>query len=339
MEISESISIMKALGDSSRLLIINSLMEKPQYLEEIAERLNLAVSTVSFHMKKLESAGLVNKKKEQYYAVFHINENIFHSTLKDLVSFDNAEKAMQDKRMLEYRNKVIQTYFENGKLIRIPSQHKKRLIILDEIIKIFEKDRTYPEKEVDSLLEAINDDYCSIRRYFIDEGMMKREKGIYRVNPDYREAIGTEAVNFREKKAKPKKSITEINLSKEISMDAIKRKEIINNYKQTPTPMGVYQLKNLKNGKILVGSTYNLDARRNREMMMLKLKAYTIKEIQEAWDELGEDGVAFEVLDRLEPKKDDTENRNYRKDLETLEDLWCEKLQPYDEKGYNKRKL
>lgn len=56
MEIAKSIEIMKALADSSRLQALNILMEKPQYVEELAHRLNLAVSTVSFHLKKLEAA-------------------------------------------------------------------------------------------------------------------------------------------------------------------------------------------------------------------------------------------------------------------------------------------
>ena len=29
---------------------------------------------------------------------------------------------------------------------------------------------------------------------------------------------------------------------------------------------------------------------------------------------------------------------DYKEDLKTLEELWLEKLQPYDEKGYNQRK-
>ena len=63
MGIKENIEIMKSLADASRLQVLNSLMEKPQYVEEIAQRMNLAVSTVSFHLKKLEKAGLVYKTK------------------------------------------------------------------------------------------------------------------------------------------------------------------------------------------------------------------------------------------------------------------------------------
>jgi biotin operon repressor len=339
MGINESISIMKALGDESRLLIVNSLMEKPQYIEELAKRLNLSESTVSFHMKKLENSGLVCRQKEQYYAVFNINKDIFSSTLKDIVSFVNAERPLQDERMNEYRKKVIDSCFSNGKLLRIPSQHKKRLIILEEIIKIFEKEKTYPEKEVDLMLEEINDDYCSLRRHFIDEEMMLRERGSYRVSPRYRNNSGTDTPEFLGKSAK--KNLEKTKATPERKMDTAKKKEIIKNYKETDRPtMGVYQLKNLKNGKIFVGSGKNLEAKKNLHMVALKeWGLHEIKELQEAWNELGDNGVAFEVLDKLEPKKDAPANYNYAKDIAFLEELWLEKLLPYGDRGYNKMKV
>ncbi|MGE5410462.1 MAG: metalloregulator ArsR/SmtB family transcription factor [Clostridiales bacterium] len=339
MKINESINLMKALGDASRLLIVNSLMEKPHYLEELAKKLNLSESTVSFHMKKLENSGLVYRKKEQYYAIFSINQEVINSTLKDIISFDNIQKPVQDERIRDYRNKVIGVYFREGKLLRIPSQHKKRQIILEEIIMLFEKDRVYPEKEVDSILEEVNEDYCSIRRYFIDKNMMKRDWGSYRVNPEYINNSGDTIPAFKHVPEMQKADIKPSSPGKGNSMDSAKRKEIINNYKQTRATMGVYQLKNLKNGKIFIGSGKNLEAKRNMHMFALKnWGLHEIVELQEAWNELGDKGVAFEILDVLEPKKDDTAY-NYTKDLATLEELWLEKLQPYGDRGYNKIKV
>lgn len=179
MNITQSIEIMKSLADSSRLMIINSLLEKPQYGEELAARLNLAVSTVSFHLKKMEKAGLLKKKKDQYYMVFHVNEDLFNTTLREFVSFPNIEKFVQDERINDYRTKVIHTFFKNGKLLKLPAQHKKRWIVLEEIASRFIEDRIYDEPEVDSIIEEVFDDYCSIRRYFIEENIMSRKDGKY----------------------------------------------------------------------------------------------------------------------------------------------------------------
>lgn len=179
MKLSESIGIIKALADSSRLMIINALSEKPQYVEELSERLNLAASTVSFHLKKLEQANLVHKVKEQYYVMFHINREVLNMTLQNLVSIEDIEKAVQEERIRQYKDKVIRSFFKQGKLTRMPAQHKKRWIVLEEIAKRFKKDRIYTEEEVNAIITEVYEDYCTIRREFVEEKIMARDGTSY----------------------------------------------------------------------------------------------------------------------------------------------------------------
>lgn len=182
VDIEKSIEIMKSLADTSRLQVLNSLMDKPQYVEELAHRLNLAVSTVSFHLKKLEKAGLVNKSKQQYYIIYKINDELFNLSLKELTSFDNIEKYIQDERIDKYKGKVLKAFFKKGKLVKLPVQHKKKLIILDEFVKMFNQVEKYEEKQVDEIINRIYDDHCTIRRLLIEEGIMKRDKQFYWLN-------------------------------------------------------------------------------------------------------------------------------------------------------------
>ena len=63
----EALSVYKALADETRLKIVNALNEKEMYVELLAERLQLTPATVSFHMKKLLAAGLVQTRREQDY--------------------------------------------------------------------------------------------------------------------------------------------------------------------------------------------------------------------------------------------------------------------------------
>ena len=178
--VSDSIQIMKALADSSRLLILNSLFEKPQYVEELSKRFDLAASTVSFHLKKLEEAHLVVKDKKQYYSEFRINDVLFDKTLFELTSFENVEKFVQDERMEKYKTKVINTFIVNGQLAKLPAQLKKRLIILDWFAARFDKDREYTEAEVSEVISQTFEDYCLIRREMIDLGLMSRQKNLYK---------------------------------------------------------------------------------------------------------------------------------------------------------------
>ncbi|MCL4548612.1 MAG: GIY-YIG nuclease family protein, partial [Bacteroidetes bacterium] len=49
----------------------------------------------------------------------------------------------------------------------------------------------------------------------------------------------------------------------------------------------------------------------------------------------GENNFAFEILDKLEPKDDLA--YDFTDDLKVLEELWIDKLQPFGDKGYNKK--
>lgn len=175
----EPIKIFKCLADKSRLLIINNLINEPMYVELLAERLGLTPSTISFHLKKLEEAQIVYSTKEQYYVVYNINEGILKGSLLDLIKSDEKQSNTQEKREAEYRKKVMEAFFEYGKLKSIPVQQKKKRIILEEIAKSFEPDRKYTEREVNIIIADFHDDFCTIRRDMISEKILQRENGIY----------------------------------------------------------------------------------------------------------------------------------------------------------------
>jgi len=114
------------------------------------------------------------------------------------------------------------------------------------------------------------------------------------------------------------------------------RKDLKRRYKETHRPMGVFQVRNLTNEKVFVGSTLNLVAIFNRFEAQLKMNGHPIKTLQADWNESGAENFAFEILEELPPRENP--GYDYKPDLEVLEDLWLEKLEPYDDKGYNERK-
>ena len=174
------LDIFKCLSDSSRLKIINSLMIEPMYVELLAERVGLSTSTVSFHLKKLEDANIVSSKKEQYYTIYTLNEEILSMNLKDLIVDSRKEEEILNEREEKYKKKIIDSFFKYGKLIEIPVQKKKRQIVLEKIVEAFEKDREYTEKEINLIIADFHDDFCTIRRDLIGFGLMERNNGIYK---------------------------------------------------------------------------------------------------------------------------------------------------------------
>jgi hypothetical protein len=112
------------------------------------------------------------------------------------------------------------------------------------------------------------------------------------------------------------------------------KKVKIKEYKATPRPMGVFQIKNKLNGKVLIGSSNNLPAILNRFRAELKMGGCRNIELQDEWIEFGPETFEFEELEILKPLDDPSYNP--AEDLRFLEELWTEKLKPYGDRGYNK---
>ena len=174
-----ALKLFKCLSDMSRLRIVQSLTRGEMYTELLAERLELTPSTVSFHMKKLEEAGVVVSRKEQYYTVYSLNRDVLEQTIFEVITSEPAEIDELQKREEEYRQKVIKTFFDYDRLRSIPVQRKKRLICYEMIAELFEVGKVYEEKEVNEIITRIHEDYCTIRRDMIGEGIFKREGSRY----------------------------------------------------------------------------------------------------------------------------------------------------------------
>lgn len=174
-----ALKIFKCLSDLSRLRIMQSMAQGDMYTELLAERLELTPSTVSFHMKKLEEAGLVTARKEQYYTLYSLNRAVLEKTLGEVAAAAPQQIDEQQKREEEYRRKVIQAFFEYGKLRAIPVQRKKKQICYEQIAAHFEPGKVYSEKEVNAIIGPIHEDYCTIRRDMISEGILHRSGSEY----------------------------------------------------------------------------------------------------------------------------------------------------------------
>lgn len=175
----EAIKLFKCLADKSRLQILKSLSLEDMYVERLAERLGLTPATISFHLKKLADAGAVTSYRNQYYVMYALRKEIFLSRILDIIQEESDEAAIQARRDEEYRQRVIDSFFEYGKLKSIPAQRKKERIILEEIAKAFETGRVYTEREVNIIIADFHDDFCTIRRDMIAEKIMARENGKY----------------------------------------------------------------------------------------------------------------------------------------------------------------
>ncbi len=181
----DAICLFKCLADKSRLQILKSLAVEDMYVERLAERLGLTPPTVSFHLKKLSDAGAVRSYKNQYYTMYALCREMFETRILDIILEASDEAELQKQREREYRQRVLEAFFEYGKLKSIPVQRKKERIVLEEIAKVFEAGKVYTEREVNLLIADYHDDFCTIRRDMISEKILDRnETGYWLVQPE-----------------------------------------------------------------------------------------------------------------------------------------------------------
>lgn len=113
----------------------------------------------------------------------------------------------------------------------------------------------------------------------------------------------------------------------------LSRKDIKRAYKERKKPAGVFQVKNMVNGKILLGSSLNLEGVFNGHRFKLSSGRHPNGALQADWDTYGGEKFVFETLEIVQEKDDPDFNLN--DELTLLEQIWLEKLRPFGERGYN----
>lgn len=111
------------------------------------------------------------------------------------------------------------------------------------------------------------------------------------------------------------------------------RDELKRDYQQRIKPAGIFQIKNTVNGKVLLGSSLNLEGPLNSHQFMLKIGSHRNQALQRDWNEHGAEAFVFEILDVV--KERDEPGFDRAAELAVLEELWLEQLRPFGERGYN----
>jgi len=170
----ELVAFFKALADANRLKIVGLLARQPYSVEQLAAILDLSPSTISHHLSKLAEVGLVSARAEGYYSVYQLEEDKLKET-RTLFSKEDLSTALENVDLDAYDRKIVNNYsLPDGRLKTIPTQRKKLEAILRYVVKAFEMDKHYSEKQVNAILSRYHDDTASLRREMIGVGLMQR---------------------------------------------------------------------------------------------------------------------------------------------------------------------
>jgi hypothetical protein len=108
-------------------------------------------------------------------------------------------------------------------------------------------------------------------------------------------------------------------------MDKERKKELVRQYLETKTPMGILAIKNIKENKIFLETSIDTKSKINSLKLQLATGGCRIRSLQQDWNKLGEDDFIFEVLEVLEYDEDESK-KDYSEELKILKMIWEERL-------------
>lgn len=188
MQLDKVVAYHKALADPTRVKMLILLAEGERNGQVLAEKLSVTPATITHHAAKLREASLINERREKNTIYFSLNDYFLKNNAAAAINliYRGADGGigMLNEEHKRLRDSVIRNFFsKEGKLKNIPSQLKKKLIILEHMVTNLEAGRSYSEKEINEFIKAYHEDFATIRREFIMHQFLFREKEIYELNP------------------------------------------------------------------------------------------------------------------------------------------------------------
>ncbi|MFD2210337.1 DUF2087 domain-containing protein [Virgibacillus halophilus] len=182
MQLDRLVQFHKTMGDHTRIKMIALLKSGPLHGQAIAGKLGLTPPTISYHIQKLKAIDIIYERREKNTIYFYLNEKKLRLLAESILHI--GQTSHQPVILEQEKQKTIAQFFKNGSLRQLPAQRKKRIIVLEFLIKGLEKNKTYLEKELNTYIQQFHHDTATIRREFVANQFMTRENGFYQLNPE-----------------------------------------------------------------------------------------------------------------------------------------------------------
>jgi hypothetical protein len=167
--------VLGRLADEQRLRVLAAVALGATTVRDIAERAGVSEPEAARALGQLLSAGIVTQAADGLEV--------------DLAAFSSAAREASAPRRppdlgdaTPEQALVLRNFVDaDGRIRSLPARDAKRRLALEWVATRFEPGREYPEKQVNGILLELYDDYVTLRRYLVDEGLLTRQAGVYRL--------------------------------------------------------------------------------------------------------------------------------------------------------------
>jgi hypothetical protein len=160
------------LAEEERIKVYAAVVLGAATPGEVAARAGLSAREAVRALGRLQQGGLVSTVEGKLVG----DVAVFKEAIREYGPAPVPGEPLDPDRE---KAAVLRAFIRDGRLVQMPVARGKRRIVLEHVAACFEPGVRYPERAVDAVLRAFMDDYVTIRRYLIDEGMLAREAGIY----------------------------------------------------------------------------------------------------------------------------------------------------------------
>jgi hypothetical protein len=168
----DAATIVGLLADPARLKVVAALALGAGTIEEVSAASGLPLKDVALAARRLARAGLVHRDGH----ALGLHTDRFGAAARAAAEAAPPPQPLSDDPA---EDAVLSAFVRDGRLVSIPAQRSKRLVVLEHLVRVFEPGVRYPERQVNALLAVWHPDVAALRRYLIDEGLLARDAGIY----------------------------------------------------------------------------------------------------------------------------------------------------------------
>jgi hypothetical protein len=157
------------LGDEPRLRVVAAIALGARTIDEVAEAAAVSPDDVRRVLPRLVSAGVIAQDDG-----LRVDTSAFQAAARE-----RPPRLRELPGATPEQAHILRNFVEDGRLRSLPARASQRRVVLEYLAGRFEEETDYTEPEVNELLSRYHEDYASLRRYLVDEGLLTRASGVY----------------------------------------------------------------------------------------------------------------------------------------------------------------
>jgi biotin operon repressor len=177
------VRLFKSLADPTRLRMIAAMVDRARCGQDLAAEVGVSPATVSHHLRVLSDAGLLRETRQPPYVFYQLDLEQLQAAVKTVSSPKRVRSLATSATVDDDTRDVLRAFFDGPRLLALPAQRRKKDIVLEELLRRLPRRREYKEPELNRFIEAVFQDFCTVRREWVMGGYMSREAGVYRLAP------------------------------------------------------------------------------------------------------------------------------------------------------------